>query len=663
MKKLQNKILASFLPVVIIPLITVIIACIAVLERQVYESSNTMLTNSVKGAETEFKFIEKDLLTSAHSIALEEDIVNMAKFKDRKALLGLLPKIKTMIGVDIIRVISPEGLVLAEGYYTTPYKKTGLLFRKMLARALQGEDVTTIGKSDLGITLEAFVQIRADNKPVGILELALLMDYELLSKLKDKYGLDSVVFSYGLPQAITFTDSEIIMDTNLKKLVDEVETGQKQILKEMTLGGSRYYVIAKPIEFEKVILGVLLFASSSEQAFRTRKTLEITLLISIVALVLITLFMSRRVSLRIVQPIGMLSRITREIAEGTLIGEVEVKSDDEIRQLADSFNKMIEELRKHREHLEKLVSERTGDLIKVNEELEKEIAVRTKVEEQLQYLNVNLEKKVDDEVNQRRQQEQMLIQQSKMAAMGEMIGAIAHQWRQPLNALGLIVQDIEDAYKFGELDDGYISDAVSNAMAQIDFMSRTIDDFRNFFRSDKTKTTFDVKEATNKVLSMFLAQLNTNFISCRLICHIHEKTFESLSEVLCCDEMQVTTYKNEFEQVILNIINNARDAILSNRRKRLLPAQGEGLISIDFYKEAHNESTAVVIKISDNGGGIPPNIIDRIFEPYFTTKELAKGTGIGLYMSKTIIENNMGGSLTAKNVEAGAEFTIKINTY
>jgi len=253
--------------------------------------------------------------------------------------------------------------------------------------------------------------------------------------------------------------------------------------------------------------------------------------------------------------------------------------------------------------------------------------------------------------------ERILVHQSRLAAMGEMIGAIAHQWRQPLNAVNAIIQDLKDAYEYGVLDRDYLDRSVKNAMQQIQFMSKTIDDFRNFFHPDKTKKSFDVKQAAAEVLTMVSSQLLTHRISYRITCHVHNRTFEDFtSPIIPCEEMMIPGYENEMKQVFLNLVNNAKDAILECREHGLMGPEVKGMIAINFELPGER----VVIKVTDNGGGIPAGILDRIFEPYFSTKEPGHGTGIGLYMSKVIIENNMGGRLTARNVDGGAEFSIEV---
>ncbi len=254
---------------------------------------------------------------------------------------------------------------------------------------------------------------------------------------------------------------------------------------------------------------------------------------------------------------------------------------------------------------------------------------------EIEVLNKSLEDRVQEEVMKNLEKDQLLIQQSKMAAMGDMMGNIAHQWRQPLNTLAIAIQDIEDAFLFDEIDEEYIRAFIALSMENVSYMSKTIDDFRNFFRPSKTKERFRLKDAIEDILQIVTAQLKNNRIDITLVGENYE----------------VIGYPNEFKQVILNLTNNAKDAILDNRQS------GAGLIKIEIsnYSDQFKE-----VRITDNGGGVPEHLIDKIFEPYFTTKEGNKGTGIGLYMSKTIIEENMKGELRLANVKNGALFSILV---
>ncbi len=242
-------------------------------------------------------------------------------------------------------------------------------------------------------------------------------------------------------------------------------------------------------------------------------------------------------------------------------------------------------------------------------------------------LEENLQHLVDKQTQEILKQREILQHQSKLAEMGEMVGAIAHQWRQPLNEIGIKTQNLEYNFKDGLINKEFLDKFIDENMQTIEFMSKTIDDFRGFFRVDKIKESFSVKESIDATISLFSAQLRDNNI-----------TFNIAGE-----DFFIDGYKNEFKQVILNIISNAKDALFQIRENRS--------INIELKDKS--------IIIRDNGGGISEDIIDRIFEPYFTTKEQGKGTGMGLYISKVIIENNMDAKLLVKNIEDGVEFSIK----
>ncbi|MHB8846591.1 MAG: sensor histidine kinase [Nitrospirota bacterium] len=240
--------------------------------------------------------------------------------------------------------------------------------------------------------------------------------------------------------------------------------------------------------------------------------------------------------------------------------------------------------------------------------------------------------------------------------MGEMLGAIAHQWRQPLNILGLIIQNLGDAHSFGELNRERIEQTVQRSMSQIRHMSKTIDDFRTFFQPDKERSSFDTMKAVGDVLSLFSAQLSANNIDFQLTCRTHRRTFTRVEEIVPCEEKLVKGFRNEFEHVIMNLINNAREAIVERRERGDLLEHERGRISFDF----ENSGGKILIEVSDNGGGIPEEVIGRVFEPYFTTKDPAKGTGLGLYMSTVIVKDHMQGRLTVRNSGQGAVFTIEL---
>ncbi|MBF0516988.1 MAG: response regulator [Nitrospirae bacterium] len=285
--------------------------------------------------------------------------------------------------------------------------------------------------------------------------------------------------------------------------------------------------------------------------------------------------------------------------------------------------------------------------------------LRHDMDNKLKELNRTLELRVKEEVQKSRQKDYLLIQQSKMASMGQMIGAIAHQWRQPLNAVALYVQDAKAAFESGELDAAYMYEMVENTLDQVRFMSNTINDFTDFFRPSKKKSPFNINTAIKEVIHLVYDLFKKAGINISLSCAYPEAVSQppdkqSQKICICEPELRVEGFKNEFKQVILNILCNAADAIARNNAAAA--AADEGDISVLLSKHGNS----VIIEIRDNGGGIPEAFLDKLFEPYFTTKG-AEGTGIGLHMSKIIIEDNMGGTIQAANGERGAVFTIELN--
>lgn len=270
-----------------------------------------------------------------------------------------------------------------------------------------------------------------------------------------------------------------------------------------------------------------------------------------------------------------------------------------------------------------------------------DITERKKLEEELHFLNEQLAQQVELEVaerikleNEKRLQEQLLIQNQKMAEMGEMIGVIAHQWKQPLNAISIHTQMLKEYYEYGELNLETIKEHEKSIIEHIRFMNQTVNDFKNFFKPDREMVLLNLKSEIEAVIRMLSIIFAKNEI---------KVSFK------CFNECSVFGYSNELKQVLLNIINNAKDAILERKVQN-----GNVLVTLDVQNEM------AYISIKDNGGGIPENLLpDKIFENYFSTKG-DKGTGIGLAMAKKIIEDRMKGKIVAKNIENGAEFIITL---
>lgn len=285
--------------------------------------------------------------------------------------------------------------------------------------------------------------------------------------------------------------------------------------------------------------------------------------------------------------------------------KIDVEYSKEIDLLSTTINNMIDSIKKSREALKEYQE--------------------------------HLEDKVEQEVLKQKEQEKLMLHQSKLASMGEMIGNIAHQWRQPLNTIGLEVQNAYEDLIYDELTHEEAKKYVNKIMKKLQMMSQVIDDFRNFFQSSKIVEQFNIAHSIKESVNLIQASLDNNFIHLEIKEENEEVTVEGL--------------KNEYAQVVLNILNNAKDSLINNN-------QGDSRnILIEIDKTDGGKSR---VAISDNGGGVPEDLKEKIFEPYFSTKSSLNGMGIGLYMSKIIIEKHMEGTLSVSNTQEGAKFTIII---
>lgn len=248
-------------------------------------------------------------------------------------------------------------------------------------------------------------------------------------------------------------------------------------------------------------------------------------------------------------------------------------------------------------------------------------------------LATNLDKKVQVETLKNAKKDRLIQNQSKLAELGDMIGNIAHQWRHPLTRLSLNLQNLKAYHNKGKLSDELLKESIETSLFQIDFMSKTIDNFKDFYKKDKKKQHFSIQESYNSIINIIGPILDHSNIN-----------------ISIKDDVRVSIFgnKNEFSQVIMNLIINAKDALVENN-------VNNPIIKITVNKK----ETSINVTIEDNAGGIPETIISDIFNPYFTTKK-EKGTGIGLYLSKAIIEDKFKGKISVKNSQKGAVFNIEL---
>ena len=281
------------------------------------------------------------------------------------------------------------------------------------------------------------------------------------------------------------------------------------------------------------------------------------------------------------------------------------------------------------------------ELKTAQQNLENNLTIIENQRKELKLFSEKLEEQVLTEIAKRENQERLMLHQSRQAAMGEMLESIAHQWRQPLNIAGLAVANIETKLLVSDIKKEELLTKLDVIASNINYLSSTIDDFRNFLNplQDKDNENFEPSQSIYEILKILSAQLKVNNI---------EVDFKKPQ-----DKFTFAGIENEFKQVLIIILNNAIDAI---KKRRQETKQEKRLVEIHL-KRINNDG---IVEISDNGGGIEVSIRDKIFEPYFTTKQKMHGTGIGLYIAKNIVESRFKGELRFKEINDGSCFSIKI---
>lgn len=376
------------------------------------------------------------------------------------------------------------------------------------------------------------------------------------------------------------------------------------------------HTLQKPISYLGTPLGDLVvqidLAPTLEDA--RKETRELTIILySMLAIMMTTIILLVEFAVR--RPVSQLAQASKRIAKMDFEAPLPKGVSNEIGDLVSSFAAMRDDLRTYHANLLH------------------EIAERQEAEQALKKLNATLSQRVSEELAKNREKDHLLIQQSRLAAMGEMVHNIAHQWRQPLNSLSLTVSNLYDDFNFNTMTQETLDKDVATVRRLIDRMSSTIDDFREFFRPDREESQFDLEGATRDAIAIIEATLKNNHIDLELEAPPHP--------------LMVTGFHNQYAQAVLNLLVNAKESIMGAKIDN-------GRIRIVLQ----NQGASAVLSVEDNGGGIPEGILPKLFEPYFTTKE--QGSGVGLYMVKMIIERNMHGKVSAMNLEHGAKFTLSV---
>ena len=311
---------------------------------------------------------------------------------------------------------------------------------------------------------------------------------------------------------------------------------------------------------------------------------------------------------------------------------MEEQKDKIIEYIEDFINDDYETLKDNLQNLLKDYKRKSKRLDRIIQQSDKQQLQVIKLNEELDSYKNHLEEKVEQEIAKRKEKEKMLLQQSKLAAMGEMMDAVAHQWKQPINIINMQVDMITYDFEDGLINQEYIDEFQKKVSNQVQHMTSTLNEFRSFFRPNKQPEEFDVREMVDKVLFL----VKDEFLKNKITVNVNVvKNFTLLG------------IENEFKHLILNIINNSKDAFNEKDTKNRA-------IDINIVCDEYSKR----IEIQDNAGGIPQDVIADIFKANVTTKEEGKGTGIGLYMSSQIAQKH-NGSLSVKNSNGGAKFVFE----
>ena len=497
-------------------------------------------------------------------------------------------------------------------------------FDSKFKEAIPNKETIVYSKSDSKLTMKSFYPIMGLNfniklrkmtpSHVGFVLEENPLDYLFMDKIKklisnkeiNIYVLDKNNMHITIG---TLEQYKILSQTSLKNEKVEIE-GKSYLQKILPLYNDDKLIGAIALlQIEKTIMDYVL---------QLLKSLVIVFIIILFIVIPFTVILIRTIT----NPIINLQEGIKELSSGNLGKQLDIYSEDEIGQLTMSFNDMSKELAK-------------TDKIKIlNTQLKKTSVQLIVAKEELEILNNTLEKRIEVEINKNTKHQLMLMHQSKLVQMGEMIENIAHQWRQPLSQINSSILLIDTFLMKKQFSDIYVDEKLLEIESITEYMSKTIDDFKNFFNPNKQKTIFNIENAIHKSYDILKGSVRVHHINV---------------EINISKELKCNSYIEELQQVVLTILNNAIDALVSTK----IPS---GKIIISAFIKDDN----IIIAIQDNAKGIDNKVIDKIFEPYFTTKHKTQGTGLGLYMAKMIIEDGLDGTLSVENKIDGACFTIQI---
>ena len=506
---------------------------------------------------------------------------NIIIFDKDRELIAYIYRKDDIYKMSFISYKNGKRVIFSKYENENEYKRDDniLSFQKYKKTHTEEEILYHISNSNLMLT--AYKTIVDGNKPIGYVKLSNIYKAEYFDKVSKQNNI------------------EIITQVKSQKSKDSTSLFKNSSKINVHKDSNSLY-IKRVIETYRGEFEITLTLDTSTLDKRINQSRLIFIIIAIFSIIFIVSLAFVILKRVFINPIDMLMHQIKKIEEKDYTQSEIINTHDELETIATNIN-----------ILSKTINKR---------ELE------------INYINKNLETTIEQEVEKNRQQQLLMLHQSRLAQMGEIISMIAHQWRQPLNILSLLTQGLVFKYKLGKITLEKMEKFDKDASKQIQGMSQTINEFSNFFKPEKEKINFCI----NDIISSTIDMLNPTLI---------DKSIDISFEY--DDTYYTYGFVHELGQALINIINNAKDILIEKDIKNRY---------ISIYLKDKDDNIYIYIK--DNAGGIPDDIIDKICDPYFSTKDEKNGTGLGLYMSKLIIEDHLEGEINVSNKDNGAEFEI-----